>query len=253
MKRWSLLLIIGLILAACQAAPTPAPEPTATDEPTAAPTPTTTPTFTPLPPSPTPMPVDTPIPAPTATPVPNDIWVSALNGLNLRAEASTTAKLVATLKDKQHLLVVGPLVGPDAGGVTWQNVRTDDNLTGFASAQFLTTTAPVATPIAPAATTAAPAPAVTSTVAANVTGEVYVTAPEGLNLRAQANTTSNVIAIVALAQHLTALGVPVGPDAGGITWQGVRADDGKTGYVAAQFVSTTKPASIPTITATLTA
>ena len=49
---------------------------------------------------------------------------------------------------------------------------------------------------------AAPSPAVTSTVPANVTGEVYVTAPDGLNLRAQANTTSNVIAIVAFAQHL---------------------------------------------------
>jgi uncharacterized protein YkwD len=253
MKRWSLLLIIGLILTACQAASTPTPEPTVTDEPTAAPTPTTAPTFTPAPP--TPVPADTATPAPTATPVPNDIWVSAPNGLNLRAEANATAKLLVTLKDKQHLVVVGPPVGPDGGGVTWQNARTDDNLTGFASAQFLTTTnptAPVATPIVPAATP--PAPAITSTVAANVTGEVYVTAPEGLNLRAQANTTSSVIAIVALAQHLTALGAPVGPDASGITWQGVRTDDGKSGYVAAQFVSTTKPAATsPTITATLTA
>jgi uncharacterized protein YkwD len=259
MKCWTSLIISGLILTACQATSTPTLEPTATDASTAVPTPTTAPTFTPAPPTPippTPIPADTPVPVPTATPVPNDIWVSAPNGLNLRAEANTTAKLVATLKDQQHLAVVGPPVGPDAGGLTWQNVRTDDNLTGFTAAQFLTTTvpptAPVATPIAPAATTTAPAPAITSTVAANVTGEVYVTAPEGLNLRAQANTTSNVIAIVALAQHLTALGAPVGPDAGGITWQGVRTNDGKTGYVAAQFVSTTKPAPSPTITATLT-
>ena len=264
MKRWSIALIIGLILTACQAASTPTPAPTATATPTAASTstttasttaPTTVPTVTPLPPPPAPLPVDTPIPAPTATPAPNDIWVSAPNGLNLRAEASAATQLVAMLKDQQHLVVVGPLVGPDASGITWQNVRTDDNLTGFASAQFLTTTAPltapVATPIAPTAT-GAPAPAITITAPANVTGEVYVMAAEGLNLRAQANTTSNVIVTVAFAQHLTALGAPVGPDASGITWQGVRTDDGKTGYVAAQFVSTTKPTPTPTITATVT-
>ncbi len=265
MKRWSVIvMIIGLLVSACQAAPEPTAEPTpttglaVTDEPTSAPTATSAPTFTPAPP--TPLPSATPVPAPTATPVPNDVWVAAANGLNLRASANVTATLVTTLKDKQHLIALAQPVGPDAGGITWQNVRADDDQVGFVSTAFLTTTnpagpvAPAATPIAPTATVAAPSPGVTSTVPANVTGEVYVTAPDGLNLRAQANTTSNVIAIVAFAQHLTTLGAPIGPDAAGITWQGVRTDDGKSGYVAAQFVSTTKPETTPTptITATVT-
>ncbi len=256
MKRWSILIIIGLMLTACQAPTTPTPEPTATDEPTTAPVPTSAPTFTPMPPppSPTPLPVATPIPVPTATPVPNDVWVNAVNGLNLRAEAAATAKLVTTLKDKQHLVALSQPAGPDATGITWQNVRADDGQAGFVSTAFLTTTNP-AGPTAPVATLAptavsAPLPALTSTVPANVTGEVYVTAADGVNLRAQANTTSNIVMTVAFAQHLTALGSPIGPDAAGITWQAVRTDDGKTGYVAAQFVSTTKPAPTPTITAT---
>ncbi len=263
MKRWSVIvMIIGLLVSACQAAPEPTAEPTstaestATDEPITEAAPTSAPTFTPVPP--TPLPPDTPVPAPTATPVPNDVWVASINGLNLRASANVTATLVTTLKDKQHLMAVAQPIGPDAGGITWQNVRADDGQAGFVSTAFLTTTnpagpvAPAATPIAPTATVAAPSPGVTSTVPANVTGEVYVTAPDGLNLRAQANTTSNVIAIVAFAQHLTTLGAPIGPDSGGITWQGVRTDDGKSGYVAAQFVSTTKPEPTPTITATVT-
>lgn len=249
MKRWSILIIIGLLLAACQAEATPTPEPTSTDEPTAAPTPTTAPTFTPVPPTPVPP---TPLPTSTATPVPNDVWVNAPNGLNLRAEGSATGKLVATLKDKQHLVALNAPVGPDAAGITWQNVRTDDGQAGFASTAFLTTTnpagptAPAATP-APAATTA---PTAVSTVPANATGDAYVTSAQGVNLRAQANTTANVVAVVPYAQHLTMLGSPVGPDAAGITWQGVRTDDGKSGYVAAQFISTTKPAVAATITAT---
>ena len=58
MKRWSVIVIIGLMLTACQAAPEPTAEPTptaestATDEPTTAPTATSAPTFTPAPPTP---------------------------------------------------------------------------------------------------------------------------------------------------------------------------------------------------------
>lgn len=256
MKRWSLLLIIGLMLTACQAPATPTPEPTstATDEPTASPVPTSAPTFTSAPPTPIPP---TPIPLPTATPVPNDVWVNAVNGLNMRAEAAATAKLVTTLKDKQHLIALSAPAGPDAAGITWQNVRADDGQAGFVSTAFLTTTNPagptVSTPVA--ATLVAPTPVVaapplTSTVPANVTGDVYVTAANGLNLRSQANTTSNIVATVAFAQHLTMLGAPIGPDAAGITWQAVRTDDSKTGYVAAEFVSTAKPGVTPTITAT---
>jgi uncharacterized protein YkwD len=173
--------------------------------------------------------------------VPGDVWVNSLNGLNLRAEAKADAKLVTTLKDKQHLVAIGPALAPDAGGVTWQNVRVDDGQTGWVSAQFLTTT----NPAGPTPVPTLPAP----TAPAATTGEAWVTAADGLNLRAQAASTSTLVALLPLGSHLTLTSAPTGPDAGGITWQGVRTDDGKTGFVSAQFISTTRPAT-PTATTT---
>jgi uncharacterized protein YkwD/SH3-like domain-containing protein len=174
--------------------------------------------------------------------VPNDVWVDAANGLNLRAEAKSDAKLVATLKNKQHLVAIGPAVGPDAGGIAWQNVRTDDGQVGWVSAQFLTKTNP-----------AGPTPAPTAAAPVASTGEAWVTAADGLNLRAQASTTSTLVALLPFGTHLTLTGAPTGPGAGGITWQSVRTDDGKTGFVSAQFISPTKPTTpTPTVKAPVT-
>ncbi len=246
MKRFLFVAIVGstLLLTACQAGPAPTPTETATSEPTTEPTaiPTLPPTWTPTP-QPSPTPADTPTPAATPTPAPADVWVEAVNGLNMRAEAKADAKLVATLKNKQHLVIIGSAVGPDAGGVTWQNVRTDDSQVGWVSAQFLTKTNP-----------AGPTPAPTTVPPAASTGEAWVSAADGLNLRAQASTTSTLVALLPFDTHLTLTGAPTGPDAGGITWQSVRTDDGKTGFVSAQFLSTTKPATrTPTTTAPVTA
>jgi uncharacterized protein YkwD len=246
MKRFLFVAIVGstLLLTACQAGPAPEPTETATSEAVAEPTdvPTMPPTWTPTP-QPPPTPADTPTPEATPTPVPNDVWVNAANGLNLRAEAKAGAKLVTTLKDKQHLVAIAPASGPDAGGITWQNVRTDDGQVGWVSAQFLTQTnpaGPAPVPTLPAPTAAAPAAS---------TGEAWVIAANGLNLRAQASTTSTLVALLPSGTHLTLTGAATGPDAGGITWQSVRADDGKTGFVSTQFISTTKPA-MPTATTT---
>ena len=246
MKHFLFVAIVGLILSltACQAGPAPTPTETATSEPITEPTdiPTLPPTWTPTP-QPSPTPADTPTPAATPTPVPNDVWVDAANGLNLRAEAKADAKVVASLKNKQHLVAIGPATGPDAGGITWQNVRTDDGQTGWVSAQFLTKTNP--TGPTPVPTTAAPAAS---------TGEAWVIATDGLNLRAQASTTSTLVALLPLGTHLTLTGAPTGPDAGGITWQSVRTDDAKTGFVSAQYISPNKPATrTPTVTAPVTA
>lgn len=252
MKRFLFVAIIGvaLLLTACQGEPAPAPTETATTESLAEPTspPTLPPTWTPTP-EPSPTPADTPTPEATPTPTPADVWVNAANGLNLREEAKADAKLVATLKDKQHLVALGPATAPDAGGVPWQNVRTDDGQVGWASAQFLTTTNP-----------AGPTPAPTAAAPVASTGEAWVTATNGLNLRAQASTTSALVALLPFGAHLTLTGAPTGPDAGGITWQSVRTDDGKTGFVSTQFISTTRPttptpavAAPVTVTATITA
>jgi uncharacterized protein YkwD len=62
-----------------------------------------------------------------------------------------------------------------------------------------------------------------------------------LNLRAQPGKTANVLTTIALNQHLTAIGSPSAPDADGLRWQNVKTDDGVIGYVAAQYLTTTKP------------
>ncbi len=229
----------------CQSGPAPAPTETVTVQPTSAPTFTRTPppTWTPTP-EPSPTPADTPTPAATPTPVPEDVWVDSASGLNLRAEASTTAKSVASLKSKQHLVIIGPATGPDANGITWQNVRTDDGLTGWASAQFLTKTNPAGgTPAPTAAPTQAPPTAAPTTAAppSAASGEAWVNSANGLNLRSQAVATSTVIVVLPFGAHVALTGAPQGPDASGITWQNVRTDDSKTGFVAAQFLSATKP------------
>jgi uncharacterized protein YkwD len=167
------------------------------------------------------------------------VWVNAAAGLNLRAEPKADAKLITTLKDKQHLVSISVAAAPDAGGITWQNVRTDDGQTGWASAQYLTTTNPAGPTAAPTtASTAAPS---TTIPPAASTGEAWVIATNGLNLRAQAATTGTLIALLPTGTHLTLTGAPSAPDASGITWQSVRTDDGKAGFVSAAAISTTKP------------
>jgi uncharacterized protein YkwD len=246
MKRFLFVAIVGLslLLTACQAGPELTPTETAAPELSVEPTaiPTLPPTWTPTP-LPSPTPADTPTPAATPTPVPADVWVDAVDGLNLRAEAKADAKVVATLKNRQHLVAIGAATGPDAGGNTWQNVRTDDGQTGWAAAQFLTKTNP-----------AGPTPVPTRAAPAASTGEAWVIAANGLNLRAQAATNATLVALLPFGTHLTLTGAPTGPDAGGITWQNVRTDDGKTGFVSTQYISPNKPATpTPTVTAPVTA
>src|SRR5512135_1754003 len=208
MKRFLFVAIVGLplLLTACQAGPAPTPTETATSEaviePTAIPT-RPPPTLTPTPES-SPTPADTPTPAATPTPVPNDVWVDAVNGLNLRAEAKSDAKVVATLKYKQHLAALGTAAAPDASGITWQNVRTDDGQTGWVSAQYLTKTNP-----------AGPTPVPTTAAPAASTGEAWVIAADGLNLRAQAATNSTLVALLPYGTHLTLTGARTGPDGSG--------------------------------------
>ena len=70
----------------------------------------------------------------------------------------------ATLTYGQRLTALAPKGAPDAGGVAWQNVRTEANQTGWAAAEFLSATSPV-TVTSTVTTTAVPA----GTVAVNVT------------------------------------------------------------------------------------
>ena len=265
MKRFLFILTVGLMLlsTACQAGPAPTPTETATAVPPAQPVAiaTTPPTWTPTPePSPTPAssptPANSPTPEATSTPAPVDVWVEAVNGLNLRAEAKADAPLVAVLKYQQHLAALGPAGSPDAGGISWQNVRTDDNKAGFVSAQYISTTRPVTgtTPVPAATVRVTPTTPVAATTPATTTaslGNVWVIATNGLNLRAQPNMTAAVVATLAHGQRLTALAPKTAPDAGGVAWQNVRTEANQTGWVSAEFLGTTPPVT-STVSATST-
>ncbi len=258
MKRLILTAIIALMLVtACQSeTPTPAVTPTevvqatSTDIPAVGPIPSATPTVIP-----TAEPTEPAVPTAAPTPAANEVWVIAPNGLNLRTDAKTTAPISVTLSTGQHLIAIGSTVGPDSGGIAWQQVRTDDGKVGWVASSVqgvstLTTTKPGTTPT----------PAVTATASTTVTttGEAWVNSTNGLNLRAQSKTTANLVVTLLNGTHLTTLGAPVGPDSGGITWQEVRTDAGQTGWVAtviqgAQTLTTTRPGGVtPTATATAT-
>jgi len=258
MKHIYLALTIALLfVTACQSnEPTPAPTDTASP-PTSAPITVPTATSTPLPTStptaqPTAAPTEPPVPTPTPTLVSAEVWVSATDGLNLRSDAKSTATLIKTLPLGTHLIAVGPKSGPDDKGITWQNVKTDDGQSGWASAEFLTTAKPTAaatptpTPIVsatPSATTpSATTPTPTATVPVTATtSDVWTT--DILNLRAQPGKTANVLATIAVNQHLTAIGSKTAPDADGISWQNVKTDDGLVGWVSAQYLTNIKPAT----------
>jgi uncharacterized protein YkwD len=71
--------------------------------------------------------------------------------LNLRADHAASAQLLATLADGQRLQTNGLGFGPDADGITWINVKTDDSREGWVSAEFVSTQVPSVAPAAPPA------------------------------------------------------------------------------------------------------
>jgi uncharacterized protein YkwD len=262
MRRGLLCISTIMLLAACQTAP-PAPVPTVaarTATPTSLPavtepavsTSTLTPSLTPSP-SASPPPTASPTMSPTSTPtslslptaaptlVVREVYVNSDNGLNLRAEPDATGTVLRTLSPGTHLTAIGSAAVPDANGVAWQNVSTDDGQSGWVAAQFLIDRKPInATP------TSTPVPLSTIETTLVVTpiasaGYVYVAAPDGLNLRAQASASSQLLRTLANGQRLQTNGLGFGPDENGITWFNVKTEDGVEGWVSVQFVTTTVP------------
>jgi uncharacterized protein YkwD/uncharacterized protein YgiM (DUF1202 family) len=258
MNRWFIVLLLAVLMAACQSAPptsAPTSAPTAvaaaatnTARPAATATPLPTATSTNVPsPTVTPTAAETLTPAPTATPTATpapavrEVVVNADNGLNLRAEPSSTASLLRTLVNGIRLTAIGTANPPDASGIAWQNVQTADGQAGWVAAQFLADTQPAAT--APEVTPPAlPAPGATSVVTPIVaSGYIYVAAPDGLNLRADKSASAQLLATLANGQRLQTNGLGFGPDDNGITWLNVKTDDGMVGWVAAAFITDIVP------------
>jgi uncharacterized protein YkwD len=169
-----------------------------------------------------------------------DRYVNSTDGLNLRATAG--GSVLITLAHGTRLKAIGQPTAPDAKGIRWQQVQTDNGQTGWVAAQYLSAT----NPAAPAAAQA-PAPAAPPRY-------VYVNSADGLNLRADKSSSAKVIVTLANGQRLRSLEAKSGPDARGMTWLSVKTDDGQEGWVAAQYVADQPPAapktiSIPTTTA----
>ena len=198
--------------------------------------------------TPTASPTTTPLPTTAPTLIVREVYVNSDNGLNLRAEPSATGTVLRTLSPGTHLTAIGSASVPDASGVAWQNVSTDDGQSGWVAAQFLIDQKPVsATPMA----TSAPLPIEGTTPVVTpiaTAGYVYVAAPDGLNLRAQASASSQLLRTLANGQRLQTNGLGFGPDENGITWFNVKTDDGVEGWVSVQFVTTIVP-SIATLSA----
>ncbi|CAG0934667.1 hypothetical protein TFLX_03623 [Thermoflexales bacterium] len=85
-----------------------------------------------------------------------------------------------------------------------------------------------------------PPPTVTTT-------EVFVSTSDGLNLRKEQSTTSEVLIVVPFGTQLTTIGPTVGPDAKGIVWQQVRTAQNQMGWVAVKIgANATVTTSAPT-------
>jgi len=221
--------------------PTSEPTPLPTTAPTQLATPTSTPTAAPTA-TPTVAPTATATPAPTqaTAPATREVSVSG-DGVNFRDAPG--GNVLQVLAQDTRLTAIGTPTAPDAAGIAWQNVRTAAGQTGWVAAQLLSAVTPTPTPLPPPSGT----PVVTPIAAA---GYVYVASTNGLNLRADHSASSNIVAQLANGQRLQTNGLGFGPDAQDLKWLNVKTDDGRLGWVAANFVSTevpsVKPANPPT-------
>lgn len=264
MIRLFFFALFAVSLAACQSGPAPsastaAPTRAAAVATNTAPPPATAtlpPTVVPTntPPTAAPTVVETPTPAPTevaptATPSPSpatrEVYVNADDGLNLRSDPSATATLLRTLANGTRLTAIGAANPPDARGVAWQNVRTDDGQSGWVAAQFLIDSKPVAAAPTAAPTAAPPSGATPVVTPIAASGYVYVAAPDGLNLRADKSSSSQLLATLSNGQRLKTNGLGFGPDNFGITWLNVETEAGVQGWVAKQFISDQVPSVAP--------
>jgi uncharacterized protein YgiM (DUF1202 family) len=200
-----------------------------------------------------------------ATPTTLDLWVTVEGGLNLRSEPVRSSNIITTVAPGGHLTALGARQDSADGNFIWQQVRADDAQVGWAAVEAQgganvsetnpnpspTPPAASATPAPTSAPTMTPTPTVTPTpgLVSSTGRDRWVNAPDGLNLRDDARVSARLVRLLNYGEHLTALERNVGPDADGITWQQVQADDGQSGWVSAVYLALTLP---PTLTPTPT-
>ncbi len=107
--------------------------------------PTPTPTATLIKPTVTLLPTSTPAPTPSPTAnipatIEKGVWVTVIQGVNFRKDASTGAQIIRTLGEGEVLQVTdGPV---SANDFTWWKLRDPNGTEGWAAQDYLQTTAP---------------------------------------------------------------------------------------------------------------
>jgi uncharacterized protein YgiM (DUF1202 family) len=169
--------------------------------------------------------------------------VTATDGLRVRTQPNNTAPSLVTLPLASRVTIIGRNVSG-----TWLVIRTEAGVTGWAGAAFVqyqgTLNVPVvadtadlsATTPAPDGTSAAtpgaedcPTAEATTTARTGVPGRI--TAVDGLRLRKEPNTTSEIIATLRVAQRVTVLGRNTSGQ-----WLFIQDELGNTGWGGQAFI-----------------
>ena len=190
----------------------------------------------------------TPTPAPTAAPQMDTATVTARSGLKLRSAPGASGQVLTTMPMGAQVTVLGP---QESG---FYPVRYG-GMQGYASAAYLSmdagTQAPAPTVVPTAAPTAVPTAAPTQTPKPSqpVAGRTAtVTAASGLNLRADSNTYSDAVAMLAYGVEVVVTGEAVNgfyPVRVGTLGGYVSADYLRFGEHAGQTTATPAPTAAP--------
>ena len=186
----------------------------------------------------------TPAPTPTAAPQQRTATVTARSGLKLRSAPAASGQVLTTMPMGAQVTVLG------AQENGFYPVRCGD-VQGYASADYLSMDGGTQTPAPTAAPTAAltAAPTATPKPSQPVAGRTAtVTAASGLNLRADSNTYSDVVAMLAYGVEVVVTGEAVDgfyPVRVGTLSGYVSADYLRFGEHAVQPTATPAPTAAP--------
>ena len=146
------------------------------------------------------------------------VYTVAENAVNLRADASLSSTILASLTYGTKLERTGIATAPDADGVLWSRVTLGDKV-GYISTAFLTET-PVA-----------------SFTDADET--LYVNT-SSLNVRALPAYESSVLTSLPMGTEVKCLGKATAADADGITWFKIQVGD-TVGYASGRYLAAEQP------------
>lgn len=144
--------------------------------------------------------------------VAGDALVVNTDALNLRADATVDAEIIATLETGAAVTIVA---GPyDADDYVWYQVDTDAG-SGYVAGEFLGATVTISTDLGFAI------------------GDSLVVNTDALNLRSAASTSGDILAELVTGDAVSIVDGPIGAD--GYTWYQISSDYG-TGWVAGDYL-----------------